>query len=258
MKQLSIVKAGGKIIENRASINTLIKQFINLPQHKVLVHGGSTTANALGEKMGIPPIMFQGRRITDKPTLDLVTMVYAGLVNKNLIAQLQAQGCNALGLTGADLNLIRSEKRPVREVDYGFAGDVKEIDLEMLLNILQIGITPVFCAITHDKKGQLLNTNADTISCVLASRLSASYDVDLVYVFEKKGVLENPEDDHSLIPVLDQATYQYLRQQGQIKEGMLPKLDNGFQALQAGASRVIICQESQIGQENPIGTILKL
>lgn len=241
MKQnLSIFKIGGNIIENEAELQKFLQLFSQLEGSKILVHGGGKKATELLPKLGIEAKMVNGRRITDSKTLDVVTMVYGGLVNKTIVAKLQALKCNAIGMSGADANSIRAHKRPVKEVDYGFAGDVDGVDSSMVKNILNLGLTPVFCALTHDENGQLLNTNADTIASVLATGLSNHFHTTLNYCFELNGVLENIKDKTSVIPEIDSIAYQKLVEEGIIAAGMLPKLHNSFQALENGVSEVRI------------------
>lgn len=193
MDKLTIIKVGGKIVEEEQSLRQLLKDFSQIEGYKVLVHGGGRSATKLAEKLGIESRMVNGRRVTDRDTLEIVTMVYGGLVNKNIVAGLQALGVNALGLTGADMNIIRSEKRPVKEVDYGFVGDVKEVNTETLSSLIQQGIVPILAPLTHDKEGNILNTNADTIAGETAKALALKFDVTLIYCFEKRGVLMNRE-----------------------------------------------------------------
>ena len=188
MEKLILVKTGGNIIEDKSKLDQLLDKFAAIPGKKILVHGGGKTTNILGEKMGIKPNMIQGRRITDRETLDLVTMIYAGLINKNIVAQLQAKSCQALGLTGADLNTILSVKRPVKDIDYGWVGDVVRVNTTMIRALLERFITPVFCALTHDKQGNLLNTNADTITATVGGAFAEDFEVNIYYVFEKRGV----------------------------------------------------------------------
>lgn len=241
MKQkLTIVKVGGKVVEEAESLQTLLNDFSRVAGHKLLVHGGGRSATRLSEKLGIEARMVEGRRITDQPTLDVVTMVYSGLVNKNIVAQLQALKVNALGLSGADLNLIKAVKRPVTTIDYGFVGDVVSVQTDEVGAIIERGVVPVVSPITHDGRGQLLNTNADTIASELASALAASFDVHLVFCFEKPGVLLNADDDHSIIPELTHSEFKEFQQLGVVSDGMIPKLDNGFNALHKGVVSVRI------------------
>lgn len=246
MENLTIIKVGGKIVEEEQSLLQLLKDFSLIEGHKILVHGGGRSATRLGEKLGIESRMINGRRITDRPTLDVVTMVYAGLVNKNIVAGLQALDVNALGLTGADMNIIRSRKRPVGEVDYGYVGDVEEVNTGIMSSLISQGVVPVLAPLTHDKSGNLLNTNADTIAGETAKALAKNFDVKLIYCFEKKGVLMNEADDDSVILNLDKQMFKRYVQQGIIQGGMIPKLENAFHAIEAGVREVLITSASEI------------
>lgn len=255
MEKLTIIKVGGKIVEEADTLAQLLTDFAQIPGLKILVHGGGRSATKLAERLGIKSQMVNGRRITDAETLKIVTMVYGGLVNKTIVAGLQAKGMNAIGLTGADLNIIRSVKRPVKDIDYGFVGDVKKVDGEILSSLLHQGIVPVIAPLTHDGQGSMLNTNADTIAGETAKALAGMFDVTLVYCFEKKGVLRNENDDNSIIPVITPDLFQQYIDNGIIQGGMIPKLENSFSALQAGVGQVIITSAAAIGQES--GTIIK-
>lgn len=244
--QLTLIKVGGKIVEEPESLKLLLAEFSKIPGHKVLVHGGGRSATTLATQLGIESKMINGRRITDEEMLKVVTMVYGGLVNKKIVAGLQALGVNALGLTGADLNYMRSEKRPVAEVDYGFVGDVKEVDADILSDLISKGVVPVLAPLTHDKKGNLLNTNADTIAGEAAKALAKYFDVTLMYCFEKKGVLANENDDESVIENINPATFEKLVVEGVISGGMIPKLENAFDALKSGVKRVVITRADDI------------
>lgn len=238
-----IIKIGGNVLDNPTKLSSFLTDFAKLEGPKLLVHGGGKIASAFGQRLGITPVMVEGRRVTDTETLELVTMVYGGLVNKQVVAQLQALGCNAIGLTGADMNSIAATKRPVREVDYGFAGDVagpESINVQALGALLQVGLTPVFAPLTHDGKGSMLNTNADTIASVLATALAGKYKVKLMYCFEKRGVLADAADDHSVITEINYGKYQELKKAGIVSAGMVPKLDNAFAALHKGVRQVLI------------------
>jgi acetylglutamate kinase len=237
---LKIFKIGGNIIEDEQELQKFLSLFSLTQSPKVLVHGGGKKASELLPKLGIEPKMVNGRRITDSKTLEVVTMVYAGLFNKTIVAKLQALDCNAIGISGADGNSIQAHKRPVEEVDYGYAGDIDSIDADFITNLLSLGITPVFCALTHDKKGQLLNTNADTIASELAIGLSSRFETTLNYCFELNGVLENREDKDSIIQDMNTESYQELIEKGVIADGMLPKLHNCFHALTMGVNEVRI------------------
>ena len=260
-KELHIIKIGGNVIDNSESLHHFLKDFTALEGDKILVHGGGKVATQLSATLGIEAKLVDGRRITDIETLRVVTMVYGGLINKNVVAQLQQIGNNAIGLTGADGNFIRTNKRPVKTIDYGFVGDVDEnsVDAENVSKLIDAGFTPVFCAITHNGKGQLLNTNADTIASALAVALADIYDTTLIYCFEKKGVLIDIDDDDSVIRDLDPVRYEDLKAKQIIHSGMLPKLDNAFAAIAAGVKAVIIGRSDELGQiklKQPFGTRL--
>lgn len=237
---LTIVKVGGAVVEDEARLSRLLADFSAIEGRKVLVHGGGRRATAVASSLGIESKMVGGRRITDSQMLEVVTMVYGGLVNKNIVARLQACGIDALGLTGADIDVIRSHKRPVKDVDYGFVGDVERVDGGKLSQLIEAGITPVMAPLTHDGQGNMLNTNADTIAAETAKALAGQYDVTLIFSFEKKGVLARPDDDDSLIPVITRADYMRYAADGTVSGGMLPKLENAFNAISAGVSRVNI------------------
>ena len=253
---LTIVKVGGAIVEDEAQLSQLLKDFSAIPGRKVLVHGGGRRATQVAKQLGIETQMVNGRRITDAEMLKVVTMVYGGLVNKNLVARLQANGVNALGLTGADANVIRAHKRPVKDgIDYGFVGDVDAANGETLRNLIEAGITPVMAPLTHDLQGNILNTNADTIASETAKALAPYYDVTLIFSFEKKGVLSNPDDDESVIPVITREDFARLKADGTIAGGMLPKLENAFNAIDAGVKAVNITLATAIDGRH--GTIIK-
>lgn len=254
-EKLTLIKVGGKIVEEPDTLQQLLARFSALPGHKVLVHGGGRSATRMAERLGIESRMVNGRRITDAETLSVVTMVYGGLVNKNIVAGLQSQGVNALGLTGADMNVIRSHKRPVKEVDYGFVGDVDKADGSTLQKLIREGIVPVMAPLTHDGQGHLLNTNADTIAGETAKALAEYFDVTLVFCFEKKGVLRDADDDESVIGHINEADFKRYVEQGVIQGGMIPKLENAFEALHAGVSQVIITRADAIGA--PDGTVVE-
>jgi len=248
MEKLTLIKVGGKIVEEEDTLQKLLRDFSKIQGFKVLVHGGGRSATKLASQLGIESKMVNGRRITDAETLKIVTMVYGGLVNKNIVTGLQALGINALGLTGADLNVILSVKRPVAEVDYGFVGDVKKVNGEQLASLIKQDIVPVMAPLAHDGKGCLLNTNADTIAGEVAKALSKFFDVTLMFCFEKKGVLRDENDDGSVIPEIDKDAFDRYVEQGVIQGGMIPKLENSFQAIEAGVKEVVITQASDIHQ----------
>lgn len=253
-EKLTIVKVGGKIVEEPETLNQLLHTFSALKGHKLLVHGGGRSATQIAAQLGIESKMVNGRRITDLETLRVVTMVYGGLVNKNIVAGLQAKGINALGLTGADMNIIRSVKRPVKEIDYGFVGDVEKVDAHFLSDLIHKGIVPVLAPLTHDGMGNMLNTNADTIAGEAAKALAEYFEVTLIYCFEKKGVLRDEHNDESVIPVITPKEFEEYVESGVIQGGMIPKLENSFDAIRAGVSQVIITQASDIGGNQ--GTVI--
>lgn len=256
--KLSIVKIGGNIIEDENALDEFLKLFSKIEGNKILVHGGGKRATHIASKLGVTSKMVNGRRITDGDTLEVITMVYGGLVNKNIVAKLQANNINAIGLTGADINAIQSDKRPVKEVDFGFVGDVKSVNHNGINKLIEADFTPVFCAITHDKNGQLLNTNADTITSQVAVGMSKLYDVSIYYCFELNGVLERIEDKNSVIKSIDTKTYKQLIADGIIADGMLPKLENCFDALKSGVSKVHIGNTSMFSQKNDNFTTITL
>ncbi len=256
--KLEIVKIGGNIIEDENILANFLKDFSSINENKILVHGGGKSATKLASKLGLKPVMVEGRRITDKPNLDIAVMVYAGLINKNIVAGLQSENCNAIGFSGVDANIILSEKRPVKDIDYGFVGDIVKVDNTALKLFIENGYTPVFCAITYDKKGQLLNTNADTIASEIAIAMSESYKVSLNYIFELKGVLKNFEDKNSVIPFINIEKYKQLVQDGIVSNGMLPKLHNCFNALKRGVQKVKIGDSSMINETASLYTTLSL
>lgn len=248
MEPLNIIKIGGNIIDDAARRQTFLRHLAHLPGAKILVHGGGKLATRLAEQLQIPQQMVEGRRITDAETLKIVTMVYAGLVNKTLVAELQALGADAFGLTGADGNAVQAHKRQGASVDYGFAGDVDAVNTDLLTALLQQNLTLVVAPITHDQKGQLLNTNADTLAQALATALAGTFAVSLVFVFEKSGVLLDAADQASVLSRLNADRYAQLKASGQVYAGMIPKLDNAFAALQAGVQKVVIGQGEDLPQ----------
>ena len=240
MEKLTVIKVGGKIVEEPETLSRLLADFSALPGYKVLVHGGGRSATKLAAELGIESRMVNGRRITDADMLKVVTMVYGGLVNKNIVAGLQAKGVNAMGLTGADMDVMRSVKRPVKDVDYGFVGDVKQVNADLLAGLIRQGVVPVMAPLTHDGEGHLLNTNADTIAGETAKALARHFEVTLVFCFEKKGVLRDADDDDSVIPVITPDLFRRYVDEGVIQGGMIPKLENSFSAVEAGVRQVII------------------
>ncbi len=249
-EKITIIKVGGKIVEEQESLSALLDRFATVTGAKVLIHGGGRSATKIAEKLGIESKMVNGRRITDKDMLQVVTMVYGGLVNKNIVAGLQARGVNALGLTGADCNIIKAHKRPVGEVDFGFVGDVDHADGEMLSKLIEQGIVPIVAPLTHDGNGNLLNTNADTMAAETAKGLSKLYDVTLMYCFEHPGVMRNPDDADSLIPTINKESYKELLADGTVSGGMIPKIDNAFNAIDNGVTKVIITKADAIDGRN--------
>jgi acetylglutamate kinase len=246
MDNLYIIKIGGNIIDDEQKLNAFLGDFASIGGKKILIHGGGKLATRLAEQMNIPQQMVEGRRITDAETLKIVTMVYGGYINKNIVAQLQAHGCNAIGLSGADGNSIQAHKRTKGTIDYGFAGDIDQINRELLHLLLQKDLIPVLSPVTHDKKGQLLNTNADTIAQEAAKAMSVYYNIILIYSFEKKGVLLNAEDEDTLIREINPNYYEELKTSRIVFAGMIPKLDNAFEALHNGVKRVIIGKAEEI------------
>lgn len=245
------------MIDDSSRLKNFLDEFARLKGEKILVHGGGKRASEISLKMGLQPKLVNGRRITDAASLEVVQMVYGGLINKNIVARLQANGCPALGLSGADADLIRAEKRPPRDIDYGFAGDIRRTNGQRIKQLLACGLTPVFCALTHDGQGQMLNTNADTIASAVAAELAGDYSVRLVYCFEKAGVLRDLKDEHTLISVITQRDYRNLCRQGIIASGMLPKLDTAFAAAGRGVKEVLIIRDNQLGlvnKDRPAGT----
>lgn len=247
MDKLYIIKIGGNIVDDSVKLAAFLQSFALLQGNKILVHGGGKLATRVAEGMGIEQQMVDGRRITDAETLKVVTMVYAGHINKSIVASLQQHGCNAAGLTGADGNFIQAAKRPLKNgVDYGYVGDVQQVNAVLVKDLLQRNITPVVAPITHDGKGQLLNTNADTIAQEVAKALSAYYETALIYSFEKPGVLLNADDDSTVIPVINAAYYTELKEKQLVFAGMLPKLDNAFAAIDSGVRKVIIGKAEEL------------
>lgn len=260
MKRLNVIKIGGNVIDSSEKLHQFLLDFTALPGDKILIHGGGKIATELSTSLGIEAKMVEGRRITDIETLRVVTMVYAGLINKNMVAQLQAKGCNAIGLTGADGNIIKAVKRPVREIDYGYVGDLDahSVAAATLDSLLTAGLVPVLCAITHDGDSQLLNTNADTIASAVAVAMSGLYETSLVYCFEKRGVMRDLEDEGSLVPLIRMEEFEGLKAEGVVSGGMIPKLHNAFEAIRNGVNDVYIGKADELPQieERNFGTRL--
>jgi len=255
-EKLTIVKVGGAVVEDEAQLTELLKAFAAIKGAKILVHGGGRRATKVAERLGIETKMVDGRRITDAAMLEVVTMVYGGLVNKRVVAMLQAQGVDAIGLTGADGDIIRSVKRPLKNgIDYGFVGDVKKADGAKIAHFIDKNLVPVIAPLTHDGAGNILNTNADTMASETAKALASLYDVTLIYSFEKKGVLSNPDDDDSVIPVITHEDFKRYRADGTISGGMLPKIENALAAVDAGVGRVIITLATALDGEQ--GTVIR-
>lgn len=240
MKTLKIIKIGGNIIDNETALSSFLDVFAAIETPKILIHGGGKLATQLAHQLGLEVKMIDGRRITDQDTLDLIVMVYAGKINKNIVAQLQAKNCNAIGFSGADGNTIISEKRPIKPIDFGFVGDVKKVNTELLQVLLEHQVTPVFCAMTHDEKGQLLNTNADTIASELAIGFAEHFQTELYYCFDKNGVLKDITDENSVIKEITPKSYQNLIEEKVIIDGMLPKLNNCVHAIEKNVYKVCI------------------
>lgn len=240
MEKISIIKIGGNIIDNEANLASFLNAYVAVEGKKILIHGGGKLATKMAADLNIPQQMVDGRRITDAATLKIVTMVYAGYINKNIVAALQSKNIQALGICGADANIISAHKRINASTDYGFVGDIDAVDSKKIIQLLEAGLSLVVAPITHDGAGQLLNTNADTMAQAIATAVSSMYEVSLVYSFEKKGVLSDIRNNDSVIPVINPENYTSLKASGQVNEGMIPKLDNAFEALQKGVNRVII------------------
>lgn len=245
-EHLTIIKVGGKIVENPESLNALLKDFAAVEGKKLLVHGGGRSATQMAARLGVETKMVDGRRITDEAMLEVVTMVYGGLVNKRIVAGLQALGVNAVGLTGADMNIVLSDKRKVSAVDYGWVGDVKRVNAEAVATLIESGCCPVVAPLTHDGCGHMLNTNADTMAGEMAKAMAAHYDVTLMFCFEKPGVLADENDDNSLIPTITPAVLDDLKRRGVVSGGMIPKLDNAIACVSAGVESVVITQADRI------------
>lgn len=255
-EDIKVVKIGGNIVDNPEALDRFVADFAALPGRKILIHGGGKEATRLSSRLEIPTVMIEGRRVTSRETLDVVTMVYAGLVNKRIVSKLQAAGCNALGLSGADGNAIRATRRPAQPVDYGFVGDISPsgVNTQLMSALLDAGIVPVYSAITHDGNGSLLNCNADTIASSVAIGASTIAPTDLIYCFEQPGVMRDIDRPDSLIARITPATYAELKAEGVVNKGMIPKLDNSFRAIGSGVRSVIIKHAANLS--NPTGTTL--
>lgn len=246
MEKLTIIKVGGKIVEEPLSLERLLNDFANIPGNKLLVHGGGRSATQIAAQLGIETKMVDGRRVTDAEMLRVVTMVYGGLVNKSIVAQLQARNINAMGLTGADLDIIRSHKRQPNPIDFGFVGDVDKVDGKRLAQLISTGIVPIMAPLTHDGEGNLLNTNADTIAGEVAKALTPYYNISLIFCFEKAGVMQDIDDEESVIPHINAADFNRLVDNGTIQGGMIPKIQNAIEAIDAGVKEVIITKATAI------------
>ncbi len=244
MHKLQVVKIGGNVIDDDLQLEIFLNAFHNVKGPKILVHGGGKLATDVSKKLGLETTMIHGRRITTDDDLDVVVMVYGGLINKRIVATLQSLGCNAVGLSGADGNSIRSVKRPVTSVDYGWVGDIEEVNDLFLQSLITQNLVPVLCALTHDGKGQLLNTNADTIAAEVAIAMSRHFETELIYCFEKNGVLRDVHDDQSVIEHINRHEYDALKMQNLIHAGMIPKMENCFRALEHHTSKVVICNSA--------------
>lgn len=255
MEQITVIKIGGNVIDNPQALTRFVGEFAALPGSKILIHGGGKIATRLAERLEIKTQLLDGRRITDKATLDVVTMVYAGLINKQLVAALQAAGCNALGLSGADGNVVTAHRRAPQPVDFGFVGDIEEVNTDLLKTLLAAGITPVLCAIMHNGEGTLLNCNADSVASALAVAAAQIAPTDLVFCFEKSGVLRDVEDESSLIGTITAETFETLKSAGIVSKGMLPKVENALQAVASGVRSVTIKHSDNL--LNNTGTIIQ-
>jgi len=261
MNRLFVIKIGGNVLDNESALLSFLNDFAAIQSPKILIHGGGGIATKIGGKLGIESKYVKGRRITDAATLDLVSMVYGGLINKQLVTRLQDSGCNAMGFTGADGNLIKATKRPVGETDFGFVGDITpdSVNSTLLVFLLKQGIIPVFAPLTHGQ-GTLLNTNADTIASALATSLSMHFDVRLIYCFEKKGILKNVNDENSVITSLDKSLYEKYLSEGSFHDGILPKLENAFSAIQSGVKEILIGDAKDLSRNlgpETVGTLIK-
>lgn len=256
-EMINVVKIGGNVIDSSQALEKFLRDFAAMPGRRILVHGGGKEATRLSRAMGVETKMIEGRRVTDRPTLDIVTMVYAGLINKRIVAILQSLGCNAVGLTGADGNSIPARRRPVRPVDYGFVGDIDaaEVDSDFIGNLLDSGAVPVFCAICHDGAGTLLNCNADSVAAAVACGAARLAPMRLTYCFEKPGVMTDPDDDSSVVPLVTPEIFAAMRREGTVAGGMIPKLQNALECAAEGVEEVRICNAEALLHDG--GTIVK-
>lgn len=247
-EKLYIIKIGGALIDDEELLTQFLEQFSEIQEKKILVHGGGKLATTLADKLGIEQKMFNGRRITDKETLDIVTMVYAGGINKNIVEKLQQKKCNAIGFSGADGNLIKAKKREHPEIDFGFVGDItkKSVNRKLVSKLIKLELVPVFSAITHDRKGNLFNTNADTIASVMAQALSEKYEVELLYCFDKEGVLDDVNDPESVIKSVTEEDFTTLKEEGKLHKGILPKLENALGAIKNNVNKVFLIKETEL------------
>ena len=255
MKQIRVIKIGGNVIDNAEALAHFVERFAALEGPKILIHGGGKLATRLAQQMEVEVKMVEGRRITDRPTLDIVTMVYAGLINKQVVAALQAAGCNAIGLSGADGNIVRAHRRPAAPIDYGYVGDIDGVDSQLLATLLEAGLTPVFSAIMHDGEGSLLNCNADSVATAIAEGAAAVAPTDLVFCFEKRGVLANADDEDSVISHITAESYRQLKADGVVSGGMIPKIENALKAVSRGIRSVVIKQAEALLEEGAGTTI---
>ena len=252
---LSVIKIGGNVVDSPEALDAFLDDFVALTKDRILIHGGGVMASQTLRQMGIEPKMVDGRRITDAETLKVAVSVYASWLNKTIVVKLQARGCNAIGISGADGGVIESDIRPKEPIDYGFVGDVRSVDVKFLEMLLEQGLTPVICAVTHDGRGTLLNTNADTVASSVAKAMAAVRQVSLIFCFEKNGVLADPDDEDSVIPRIDRAAFEEMKASGAVSAGMIPKLENAFAAINAGVKRVVIKNAANLGKT--IGTVIK-
>jgi len=250
-EQLHIIKIGGNCIDDKSVLLPFLSTFSAIPGKKILIHGGGSIATKHAQHLNIEQHFHNGRRITDKPTLDIAVMSYRGLINAEITSLLQSMQCNAIGVCGADAGLIKSEKRIIKDIDFGFVGDINDdsINIDMFCNLLEFPLIPVIAPITFDRFGTLLNTNADTIATIIAIALQRTFDVSLIFCFDKYGVLSDPSDSESIIESLDKSHYEMLQSQGIIQHGMIPKLDNAFHAIKSGVKTIILTSPDSLQSE---------